>query len=551
MPSDPIARFDRAARALGAAVVILAAASVAVAFFLPVYTDEVVWKALLGRIGYDGAALSLMLEPSCGPYSFPVPLPLLPFRWLDQILNAPLVDPLAVRAMGFVLGAGWLLFATLAAARVAGPRHGRLASSLMLAAATLGAMPFFLVVSRPDQFLLWGMTAFLLLLLRPAPPPPALWLALARGAGGALACCFLLAEHPRALFALPLMLAFLWRVVRRPWLASGAAAVVVAFAALAYRDWSTRWACPGDPALAQIYVGMNLGNAIADGQLPHYLHALAAQLLRPVGWYLSEFALRSHYDGGIMPGLAHPVLGGPIEIVFGLLLAAGFAAFIHRCMALRREREDWLAVAAVASLWLFYLAEILTRVAKQDYEAELVQPVMAEAALASLWLAAPRLFRTARPAFARLARAGALILLGTSVASQAWLVINDAPLALRRWTEPGYPAGQPFSVSAFGYGRLEPEILATARQCGIDAARRPRHLVVDELTYFAFRAAPLPLFVTYFENSSWGSAIPDPVQVWESVGSAGMIVGCARVEPRIAAGVLRNGLFCCHPAWAH
>jgi hypothetical protein len=541
-------RLERAARLLAAAVAGLAVPSFALAFFLPVYTDELIWKILQGRIFADGGLLPrLTLEPSCGPYGMPSAPFLLPFRWLDALLYGSLASPLAVRVTGVALGVGWVVFAMAAAARIAGPRLGWKAAALMLATATMGAMPFLLVISRPDQYLLWALTGFFLVLLRPAATMPQAGAAVARAGGGVLLCCFLLAEHPRAIFAVPLMLLFLWRVTRRPAIAMVSCGAIAAFAAMAYRDWSVRWACTGDAGLSAVYARMNLGSALEQGQLASYLHELGASLIRPVGWYLSEFALRSRYDGNIFPGFRHPILGGPIELVFGILLVAGFAAFLYGCVAFRRERAAWLPLAGAGALWLFYGAAVVTRIAKQDYEAELMQPVMALAALGSLWLAWPRLPRW-RP-LAVAAQAGVLVLLGLSAASQAWLIYNQAQFAFGSWTDPGYPPGQNFSVSAFGYDRLYPEILATARKCGIDPASRPRHLVVDELTYYAFAQSELPLFWTYFDRHAWGSGMTDPTRIWRRIGSAGLIAGCARLDPRVADGIVRNGLFCCHPAY--
>ena len=48
------------------AVLLLSLASFAIASLLPVYTDEITWSAILGRINYDrGRSLTITLQPTC------------------------------------------------------------------------------------------------------------------------------------------------------------------------------------------------------------------------------------------------------------------------------------------------------------------------------------------------------------------------------------------------------------------------------------------------------------------------------------------------------
>jgi hypothetical protein len=387
--------------------------------------------------------------------------------------------------------------------------------------------------------------------LKPPPAPPALARAIAAALGGTALVCYALASHPRATFALPLMLAFAWRITRRPWVASCAGATILAVAFVSYRDFALRWACPGDPDIARLFVKLNIGSALDQGQFIVYLGGVFYSLRRTAGWYINEFTLRSKYASDMLPGFNHPLLGWAVELVFTLLVLAGIAAFVVLVANFRRERDNRLSIAGVGALWFFYFASVGSRILKFDYEAELMEPVMAMAALSSLWIARQRLsawFGGARLAVA--GRAGLSVLLALSVASQAWLLINDAPDAWRAWSKPGYAAGQRFSITNFGYARLRPQILATARLCGIDPASRPHHLVVDELTYFALADSYQPFFMTYFDENGWRQGLGDPRPIWRASRSAGMVVGCERVQSVFADAVTRNGAFCCLPGFS-
>jgi hypothetical protein len=547
-------RMGARLRILAVAVAALAVASFALACFVPVYTDEIVWKIIQGRVIADGGReLSLTLEPTCGPYSFAVPALIYPFRWLDGVLYGALASPGDVRAAGVGAALLWLLLAFVFVRDLTrGTIGGAAAAAGLVALATLGIMPFLLVISRPEQILLLGITVFLYPLLKPegreAPP---LARSLAAATGGTALVCYVLAAHPRAFLALPLMFAFLYRVARRKAVFAGAGAAVAAFAVVSYRDWTQRWACAGDSAIAHLYFKINITSALKDGQLVAYLRDVLASLLRTRGWYINEFALRSKYSSDLLPGMKHPLLGWAVELVFALVLLAGAVSFLVLVWNFRRERGQRLAVIGLGTVWVFYLASVGSRILKFDYEAELMEPVMAMAALGSLWLAAPHLMRRfRRERVESAAKAGFATVLALSAATQIWLLVNYVPHALGAWSRPGYAEGQRFSVTSVGYGGLSRQILATARLCGIDPAARPRHLVVDELTYYALRQTVEPFVMTYFDEHGWRQGLGDPRPIWRAYHAAGMVIGCERVQTAFADRVTRNGAFCCLPSFA-
>ena len=209
-----------------------------------------------------------------------------------------------------------------------------------------------------------------------------------RAAGGALLAAFAIAAHPRGVLALPLIIVFLWRVARRPAVVAAASGAVAIFAVLAYRDWAARWACPGDPDYASILVWANFGSAlelhVVGDFVRNQLHALAGA----GGWYLHQFIPEPDYVAEILPPFDRPLLAGAIGIGFAIFLAWAAIAYVVAMLS-RAWRDEPFAAAGTGALWLFYFASVATRIFKSEYEAELMEPVMAMAALGSYWLAWP------------------------------------------------------------------------------------------------------------------------------------------------------------------
>lgn len=544
-------RFETARAVLGTAVAALAIGSFSLALFLPVYTDEIVWKAAQGRMNLDGGSnLAVTLQPSCGAYTVPVPPLLYPFRLLDAALYWALSDPLAIRVFGAAVGFFWITLVGWLAIQVCRnevPRATVLA--VLLGFVTLGVMPFYLVISRPEQFMLLGMTCFALPLLRPLGPPPRLAASALRAAGGVILSAFVLAAHPRAALALPLMLAFVYRMARHRWIGAAAIVSVLIFAAIASSNWVARTACLADPHFATILMTDSIGTALEQGQFATYLRWLGASLMQVDGWYLDQFVAAPAYTAGLLPPFPYPILGRATTIGFAVFVIEGLLAFFFAAIT-QRKRVSWLPIIAIGSMWLFYCANVVIRVHKNDYEAELMEPVMVMAALGSFWLAWPSLVQACGEASMRfVAHAGIIVLLVMSIVSQMALLDTYVPIALTAWQKPGYPLGQRYSVSIFGYNKLVPEMRATAALCGINPAAHPRHLVVDELASFLFRGTVEPYFLTFFDERSWGRFRPDPTALWREKRVAGMIAACERVPSAFADKVIRSGMFCCLPSF--
>jgi hypothetical protein len=119
-----------------------------------------------------------------------------------------------------------------------------------------------------------------------------------------------------------------------------------------------------------------------------------------------------------------------------------------------------------------------------------------------------------------------------------------APSLARADKHAGYLAAQPFSVSAFGYARLERDIRGVARQCGIGDPARAKALMVDDLTYFAFMQSRLPQHQLGVVGP-WRGGITDPVAYLKRRGSDGVIVGCHLLPDALRRRARHQGGFCC------
>ena len=539
------------------AFLVMTMAVIFVVFFLPIYTDETVWKLLLGRYYYDGnQEISLTVMPACGIYAKPVPWPLVPFRLLNQALYADMPGPLFVRIFGVVLEAAWFLLTWWLLADVVTPKLSRRTVAIgILAFSMLGIMPFLLEFGRPEKILLLGMTVFFLPMLKPTPRElPRFGTSIFHVAWIWIAAAFLLTSHPRAVFAVPLILLFMQRMVRRWPLVALGTVTLAAFEAIAFHDFSSRWICPGDPSVDVRFRQLNLASNLDSRYFGGYVHQLIGSLGNPGTWFLSDIVQKRSYISDMIPPFTNKTaLGFGVDLweFMTLSVLLGGASLIVAFIARWRERDRRATLLTLGSMWGFFALSIVARIDKLDYEAALLVPLIALTTFASFWIAWPVLTRLlGARAVISAARLGFALLLVCAFVSQIALLANFGPYAFGGWSAPGYPAGQRFSVSGFGYETLRPQIIATAAKCGIRPEDRLNHLVVDELTYFSFQKAYQPFFMTYLDEHGWGRDHPDPTDILRRYRSAGMIVGCQWIPSVYRARAIANGRFCCLPKFS-
>jgi hypothetical protein len=539
----------------------LALVSFVVAALLPVYTDEIFWKMIQGRLGYDGFEVrSGTMVPTCGPDAFTSPPLMLPFRLLDTLMYQWIPEPLVIRLVGIGFFIVWLAGTWLLLQRLVPPLADRWTiAGASVAFVTLGVMPFLMVISRLEQPLLIGITILLRICMGERPASPR---SLSREAISAIVLVFgsaiLLAAHQRAIFALPLMaLAALKLLYRRAVIAVAIFAIVY-FAVTAYHNWAIRWACPGDASASSLFEMESIGLAAASGHLLYYLAQLMKMLLyHPAHFFfLTEIGFLSYHTSYIIPGYPWHWVGLPLTLAVaafvGAMSACGFCAFLIVLIETLRQHRVSIQASALASVWALLFASLFVRAWRSDYEATLVEPLLGLVSILSIWVARDRIrCWIGAVCFRRITHSAFSILILLSIVSQVALIAGYSRYAVASWVTPGYPKGQKWSVANFGYGGLRAQIMETAAMRGINPKNHAHHLVVDELTYFALRQTYQPFLMTYLDENLWGWGIRDIRALLTREQSTGMIVGCQWVPSTLRTEVTENGPFCCIPSFVN
>jgi hypothetical protein len=154
------------------------------------------------------------------------------------------------------------------------------------------------------------------------------------------------------------------------------------------------------------------------------------------------------------------------------------------------------------------------------------------------------------PQLSRFIAQFAVVLGGAAIASQILAAKIYGPPLWRTFHQTGYLQQQPNSIAVRGYSELKPDILGAAAKCGIDVERRPKGLLVDEATYFAFMTSYRPQH-RLGVLADWKGSISDPIAYLRSRDSDGVIVGCQFLSDGLRQRAQRQGAFCClgPPNW--
>ncbi len=543
---------ERTLLGLRAGVMAAWVAALLCGLLLPVYSDEIGWR-FQERAGFDG--LDKLYSDMCGPNTLAVP-PwfMMPVRHFSALTNAAFADPIYVRFSGVLYALAFAAMLVLLVRRIAEtPRQravlGMLGAGLMM----LGIMPLIAVLSRPEQpILLAAMAALLLAFARQTDSTRAAWL---RAGAIAVLGVIALSYHLKALFLLPLLLACLFYTSRSRWPRLIAGGLLVAAALVAAQYWVNRLQCPGDPVLKAFYGAHSIGMALSQLNDWRQVPALAGQLLGNVNVlaYARLAApvpepMASWLPAGQVSLAASHLWLRVIVIAWLAALLLGVAALVLALgQGLRTRGLDRRAVLALAALagaggWA------ATQTQRNVYEAGFVLPLAMLGVV--LALACPRGGRLG----GKIVEVPAILAALLGLASVPLVGAQYGPALLRAAGQPGYLAAQPYSVSAYGYAELKPQILATARLCAIPEPARARGVLVDELTYFAYMDSRLPQH-RLGVLGLWRGTIRDPVAYLKGRRSDGILIGCAMLPGDLRARAKTipggNGAVCClaPPGW--
>lgn len=539
-------RAARIVSGIEIATMIAAILTVLLACLVPIYTDEVNWLLLRSRYFLDGGNTILFNLVSCtDTFAAPPPWFMVPFRAANAWLYDGLEDPLRIRLTSvatMVAVFGILLYLLRHAFP---PRFGTLRLTAVMAAfATLGVMPFLLVLDRPEQHLLAGCGLLMFLPLARDEQRSGCSAAAVTGFVVSLA---MFSIHPKALFFLPLMVISIWYLVPAGTLAVAAIGLLSAAAWVSFLDWEGRLACPNDGYIRALQEQTNLSPAL----LAHPGEFLARLIRNETGMYhplsyFSSILFRDHYmsdwlppglSGGSWPGLLNLLL----LALFGLLGVTFLAALLALVSEAWRRRRMPAELALVLALLASLASLAIFQAVKNVYEATLVVPLFG---LAVMLVVHDRRGRNWR----RIRTIGGSVLLVISLVSQVTLWSLFAPSAIAEWTKGGYLPNQRYSYSPFHYDRARSEILDTSRRCGIERDGRMSHLVVDEFTYPMFANTREPFLIGYI-SGGYGHGISNLERLLIERRSAGVIVGCLHLPPELRSAAVQNGDFCCLPAF--
>lgn len=516
--------------------------------FLPVYTDEIGWR-FQERAGFDG--VDKMFSEVCGPNTLArPPFFMMPVRYFSSTLNALFADPFYIRLSGILYALLWTGLVLALLRKVVPDRtHRDTLTTLAFGLLALGTLPLLLVWSRPEQPVVLAATTALLLAFA-APGKRTQWL---RPLLILALSIVAVSYHVKGLLLLPLFLCCLalTGTGRNARLTQGfVAALMIAMTAVAAHYWVSRLQCPADAVLRAEYARNNMGLEISGGGVWGLLRALGALIgnatlldyfgmpaprERPLSYWLPPYLISDAASFRWFLALVSVWF-----IALGTMLLALFAPLRRMLTERTWEPRAILAIMLLGTV----LAWSATQSIRNVYEASFVLPLVVLAII----LAHSANMPERRPA--RLLQ-GLAVLLGVfGLLNIAGVASIYGPSLLRASGERGYIAGQPNSLSVFGYGQIAPRIAETARLCGLPEPEAAHALMIDELTYFPYMQSRLPQH-RLGVLSTWKGSITDPVAYLRSRGSSGAVLACHYLPKDLMARAKRNGEFCClaAPNW--
>jgi hypothetical protein len=524
--------------------------ALAVSYWLPIYTDEVVWKYHFARTAIEQNKI-LNFVPVCRASAFlDVPLSWWPLRFLESWFYEQWLSSRMIRLKGIVCALAISILLRGIVGMFSKPETSEFKKSLAtLTLVGFGLMPFHLASNRPEQDLILGMLAIMLtsiaLRLGKVSPKVALVSLLAL-------IPITMSTHPKSVVLIPLIV---FLVFRQRLFQLWAKALIVGVVLFCAKDAVTyshqRVFCPEHEKFSLSDAGV--GGYMTPQKLVQNPVASFQKMLANFSSYpdLVEGAwLRgglgfdwAQFDGPEKLNTAVEGLG--LLILLGFYLGLFFLAYFF-LMDLKQS-----SIAQVFSSFNVQLSTVLSLTAigfvsltkyKPFYDVPFVFLVFMPALLLLLNLPSPQITNLRRKVIVVIAPVLALSL---SVLALGALLYLPRATSREGLVSPGS------ILIPRGNDQREYELAsaAAAKHCGFNLERGPiSNLYVDESVYvYAHRNLRRP-YIAAFLRAEYIPKDTSVLQVLADTKANGLIGRCSMLSSQLRSVAIREGDYCCLPA---
>jgi len=516
--------------------------------YLPLYSDEVMTKLSMARFFFENGHRVSFFPQCTATLGHTIAWVFYPAAGLLSAVYGYL-EPLGMRISGVVLAFVW--FALLALwCRRQEPQQWVGRFSFLVTFGALGVVPYLWVMSRPEHFMMLPVLALAIIALYRPGAGQYLKQVTAVTLLVVLTSTFFF-THPKSVFFAPFVLVAVWGATRDcAWFVRGGMLVYVLLLVLqALRDASLLGACQDAPAV-QALLALNILRPGLLFESPlEFVLKVGSNVLYFFPRVVQHLMFRPEFQSGWLPPMAHvPSLLKVVNLAVAFAVCA-FIAITHMLAgigvlsALRRRRLSvplllaaLLAAGDLLNVMLYNL---------QNFYAAIQYIPISMVILALLFQSSEKdwIGTSLRKCESRVACGVSAL----SVVSLVALMVLVTPNVVRNAESPSASVpGQPLSIPVFGAKAHLDSIRELGRQCHIPE-QSASSVVVDHMTYFAYKRDLNPIHVHYVSEDVYGADLKGRLLPFlKGLHSPGLITRCEWVPASMRSRQVRNSFdYCC------
>jgi hypothetical protein len=518
---------------------------------IPLYSDEILFKMMqAAAFVNDGNLVNLLPQCDAG-IALPLPLSWYPAALIYQLLYQGL-SPLMIRASGVFIALFFVGFSAICLRLIAKNQgSSQYVATLFLAGIGVGLIPTTLVLSRPEQWLLLCLSYFILCPLLYLKSKPSHRFFLPKFLLYCICTSLIFYAHPKSLFFIPVVLTSGLIIFRGNRIYQVAALGLSVFCALQTFLFSKEaMICSKAPIAASFIASQTLNIAefihqpkVLFNLFYIYLSAFPEKAIQYSIFRNEYFVnwLPSLPEGEVLNGL--PIfINGVIYYFIYALFFAGLVMPIISLLAAIFARRVGLFHLMIAAVWVSVIGHLILYVNYNFYAVSLVIGILIILALLSaIDIPWPKCRRI--PGYLVYFLVFSLFILSAFV--NITTLVPRLVEPLNSWQ--GLQVyGQPSSVQTFHYSDQRERVRKLARSCGI-TGDGTKHLVVDNLTYFAFDNLHEPMHLANISEKGSGQDIKqdDFLSFLDGMRSPGIVGRCWLFPDSVRRAANEDDGICC------